>query len=62
LAEYGELEGISWKWQSVDGTNVEAPLAKESVGPNPTDQGRFYESRKRPRFSIVSTTQVLLSK
>lgn len=40
LAEYDEMEGIAWEWQSVDGAIVEAPLAQESVGPNPTDRGK----------------------
>ena len=30
LAEYDEMEGIAWRWQS--------PLAREAVGPNPTDR------------------------
>jgi transposase len=40
LAEYNELEGIAWHWQSVDGSMNKAPLARESVGPNPTDRGK----------------------
>lgn len=40
LAEYDELEGIAWTWQSADGSMIEAPLAQESVGPNPTDRGK----------------------
>lgn len=40
LAEYDELQGISWEWQAADGSNLEAPLAQESVGPNPTDRGK----------------------
>jgi len=40
LAEYDDLEGISWSWQSIDGAMVKAPLALESVGPNPTDRGK----------------------
>ena len=40
LAEYDEMEGIAWSWQSVDGTMVKAPLALEAVGPNPTDRGK----------------------
>ena len=40
LAEYGEMEGIAWRWQSIDGTMVKAPLAQESVEPNPTDRGK----------------------
>ena len=40
LAEYDEMEGIAWSWQSIDGASVKAPLAQESVGPNPTDRGK----------------------
>ena len=40
LAEYDEMEAISWKWQSTDGGMVKAPLAPETVGPNPTDRGK----------------------
>ena len=49
LAEYDELAGIAWEWQSADGTNVEAPLAQESVGPNPTDRGKKWNQAARPR-------------
>jgi len=40
LAEYDEMEGIAWAWQSIDGAMVKAPLAQEAVGPNPTDRGK----------------------
>ena len=40
LAEYDEMEGIAWLWEAADGSNIEAPLAQESVGPNPTDRGK----------------------
>ena len=40
LAEYDEMEGIGWAWQSIDGAMVKAPLAQEAVGPNPTDRGK----------------------
>jgi len=40
LAEYDELEGIAWRWQSIDTGSVKAPLAQEAVGPNPTDRGK----------------------
>lgn len=43
LAEYDELEGIAWEWQSVDGAMVKAPLAIEDVGPNPTDRGKKWK-------------------
>jgi transposase len=40
LAEYDALEGIAWRWQSVDGAMFKAPLAQESAGKNPTDRGK----------------------
>jgi len=40
LAEYDELEGIAWRWQSIDTASGKAPLAQEAVGPNPTDRGK----------------------
>ena len=40
LAEYDQMEGIAWRWQSVDGSMFKAPLAQEAVGPNPTDRGK----------------------
>lgn len=49
LAEYDEMEGIAWAWQSIDGTMVKAPLAQEAVGPNPTDRGKKWEQAKPTR-------------
>ncbi len=43
LAEYDDMEGIAWKWQSIDGSMVKAPLAQESVGRNPTDRGKKWK-------------------
>ena len=40
LAEYDDLEGISWRWQSIDGAMFKAPLGQEAVGRNPTDRGK----------------------
>lgn len=47
LAEYDEMEGIAWEWQSGDGAIVKAPMAQEAVGPNPTDRGK---KRKQTPF------------
>ncbi len=38
LAEYDEMDGIAWRWQSIDEPPMKAPLAHEAVGPNPTDR------------------------
>ena len=43
LAEYDQMQGIAWRWQSIDGAMFKAPLAQESVGPNPTDRGKKWE-------------------
>jgi transposase len=40
LAEYDGMEGIAWRWQSVDGAMTKAPLGRQSVGANPTDRGK----------------------
>ena len=49
LAEYDEMEGIAWRWQSIDGSMGKAPLARESAGPNPTDRGKNGDEEARPR-------------
>ena len=49
LAEYDEMEGIAWAWQSIDGAMVKAPLAREAVGPNPTDRGKKREQTQPAR-------------
>jgi len=43
LAEYSDMEGIAWRWQSIDGAMMKAPLGKEAVGRNPTDRGKKRE-------------------
>jgi len=48
LAEYDEMEGIAWLWQSADGSMNKAPLARESVGPNPTDRGKNGDEALNP--------------
>jgi len=40
LAEYDQMEGIAWRWQSIDAAMFKAPLAQEAVGRNPTDRGK----------------------
>ena len=47
LCEYDELEGIAWEWQSIDATQLKAPLAQEAVGPNPTDRGKKWDQDSR---------------
>lgn len=48
LAEYDEMEGIAWRWQSVDGAAGKAPLARECVGPNSTDRGKKWAQAQSP--------------
>lgn len=43
LAEYDDMEGIAWRWQSIDGAMLKAPLAQDAVGPNPTDRGKKWQ-------------------
>ena len=47
LEEYDDLKGIGWEWQSVDGSMVKAPLARNTTGPNPTDRGKNGDKTKR---------------
>jgi len=53
LAEYDELQGISWTWEAADSSSIEAPLARESTGPNPTDR-----EKKRAPNDIFSSTRM----
>ena len=46
LAEYDQMEGIAWEWQSIDGSNIKSPMALETVGKNPTDRGKKWEQEK----------------
>jgi transposase len=46
LAEYDEMEGIAWDWQSLDGAMVKAPVAIECVGVNLTDRGKKWVQTK----------------
>jgi len=48
LAEYDEMEGITWTWQSIDGAMVKVPLAQEGVSRNPTDRGKKGEQAAYP--------------
>ncbi len=48
LGEYDEMEGIAWEWQSIDGAMTKAPLARETVGPNPTDRGKKWNQKTSP--------------
>lgn len=32
LSAYDEMEGVTWEWQSIDGSTHKAPLAKENSG------------------------------
>jgi transposase len=40
LAEFDEMAGIAWRWQSMDGRMVKAPMARQTAGPNPADRGK----------------------
>lgn len=49
LYEYDELKGLDWQWLSLDGCMTKAPLARESVGANPTDRGKKWDQAQRTR-------------
>jgi transposase len=58
LAESDQMEGIAWRWQSIDGAMFRAPLAQEAVGRNPTDRGKRGEQASsaggRPWCPVVA--------
>ena len=58
LAEYDDLEGIAWRWQSIDGTMMKAPLAQATAGPNPTDRGKKWKQAssagRRPWRPVIA--------
>jgi len=51
LAEFDELVGIEWEWQSLDGAMTKAPFGRaataeaEGIGHNPTDRGKHGTKR-----------------
>lgn len=53
LAEYDELKGIDWKWQSLDGAMTKSPLGGEKNGkePNRSRQAgcQTFDVDRRPR-------------
>lgn len=49
LAEYDEMEGIAWEWQSADGAMNKSPHGHEEVGGNPTDRGKKWSKTKPAR-------------
>ena len=40
LAEYDEMEGIAWKWQSIDGAMIKAPLGPRGRRTQPDGPGK----------------------
>lgn len=42
---YGDLIGLDWRWQSIDGAMTKAPLGGEHTGKNPTDRGKLGSKR-----------------
>ena len=46
LAEYDEMEGIAWEWQSIDGTQGKAPLAQEAVGKTAAEARQVFDAAK----------------
>jgi len=55
LAEYDEMEGICWLWQSIDSAMTKAPLAQEAVGPS----RRTGEKKGSKRHLLVEEHGVL---
>jgi hypothetical protein len=40
LAEYEQLAGIAWRWQSIDEATIKAPPAQQAADPNPDRSGK----------------------
>lgn len=57
MAEYDDMYGIAWEWQSIDGNLLKSPLGQDDVGPNPTDRGK----KGSKRHLLVDERGVLLS-
>ena len=55
LRKYDETKGIDWTWVSGDGCMTKAPLARETVGANPTDRGKKREQAPYARRRHRST-------
>jgi putative transposase len=53
LAEYDELKGIDWKWQSLDGAMTKSPLGGEKNRQEPDRSreagGQAFDVGRRPR-------------
>jgi transposase len=54
VAEYDELEGIAWEWQSADGTYTKAPMAQNAVSPSPADSGKKWKQKRRAWHPVVN--------
>ena len=48
LAEYDELKGIDWKWQSLDGVMTKAPLGGEKNREKPDGSRQAWRQTLRP--------------
>jgi putative transposase len=57
LAEYDEFEGIAWRWQSIDGAMMKAPLAYKALDPTQ----RIGEKNGSKRHLLVDGRGVPLS-
>jgi len=49
LAEFEELEGLDWRWLSMEGVMTTAPFGGAATGANPTDRGK--KGTKRSQLS-----------
>jgi putative transposase len=38
LKIYDDIQGINWRWQSLDSASIKAPLGGDRIGRNPTDR------------------------
>ena len=40
LAQYDDLDGIAWKWKSIDVGMIKTPMVQKSAGANPAGRGK----------------------
>ena len=55
LAEYDQMEGIAWRWQSVDGAMMKAPLAQEAARARPDGSGKKKEASATCWWTAVAS-------
>ncbi len=55
LVEYDEFEGIAWRWQSIDGAMMKAPLAQQSCWTEPNGSGEKMAANAICWWTVVAS-------